>query len=112
VIILSGFLNEEVGKELRNLTSLLSMVSLNSEFKVILFGVELGTINGVFTTFNCGNEGISKIVLRMGNSVVESIESGIFDVSFILNAPVVIIIVRSFVLRVHLKVKGNTSEHS
>jgi len=59
MIILSGFLYKEVGEELRNLTGLLSMISLDSEFEVILFGVELGTVNGVFPALNGGDERIT-----------------------------------------------------
>lgn len=112
MVILPGLLDEEIGQELRDFASLLAVIGLNSEFKVILLGMELGSVNGVLPAFHSSDEGVTEIILGIGNSIIELVKGRVLNVSLIQNAPVVVIIVRSLVLRVHLEIEGNSSKHS
>jgi len=63
VVILTGFLNEEVSKELSYFYTLFRMISLNSPFEGVLLRVELSSINWILTSFNSGDKGIPKHIL-------------------------------------------------
>jgi len=112
VEVLSGLLHEEVGEVLASHDGVQVVVGRHSPLEVVLFRVELTSVDGVVLGLHQGNEDLIFVVESGGQDGVERVQSGSVGVGLGSNAPLVVEEVQVLLLRDLVQVFGHVEQHS